>query len=96
MHLGSAQRGRAHAAAEQVELRLEAPMAVALTQRRLITLKIGTPIVFYQRRRPMPLARPSWRMTRPSELLIETFVAPSGGSPGGSTGLMDVERRMTA
>jgi hypothetical protein len=44
MQLGSAQRARAHAAAELVDLRLEAPMAIALTQRRLLTLKIGTPI----------------------------------------------------
>jgi hypothetical protein len=44
MQLGSAPRGRTHAAAEQVELRREAPMAVALTRRRLIALKIGTPI----------------------------------------------------
>jgi hypothetical protein len=43
-HLGSAQRGRAHRAAKPVELRLEAPIAVALTQRRLITLKIGAPL----------------------------------------------------
>jgi hypothetical protein len=44
IHLGSAQRGRAHGAAAQVELRLEAPMALAITQRRLMTLKIGTPL----------------------------------------------------
>lgn len=44
IHLGSAQRGRAQWAAEQVELRLEAPMAVAITRRRLMTLKISTPI----------------------------------------------------
>jgi hypothetical protein len=44
MHLGSAQRARAHEAAELADLRLEAPMAVALTQRRLLTLRIGTPI----------------------------------------------------
>ena len=44
MHLGSAQRGRAHGAAAEVELRLEAPMALAITQRRLMTLKIGTPL----------------------------------------------------
>jgi hypothetical protein len=44
MQLGSAQRARAHGAAELVDLRLEAPMAVALTQRRLLTLRIGTPI----------------------------------------------------
>jgi hypothetical protein len=44
MHLGSAQRGRAHRAAEQVDLRLDAPMAVALTQRRLMTLNIGIPV----------------------------------------------------
>jgi hypothetical protein len=30
--------------AELVDLRLEASMAVALTQRRLLTLRIGTPI----------------------------------------------------
>jgi hypothetical protein len=44
MQLGSAQRAHAHGAAELVDLRLEAPMAVAITQRRLLTLKIGTPI----------------------------------------------------
>jgi hypothetical protein len=44
MQLGSAQRARAHGAAELVDLRLEAPMAVAITQRRLLTLRIGTPI----------------------------------------------------
>lgn len=44
IHLGSAQRDRAHGAAAQVSLRLEAPMALALTQRRLMTLNIGTPI----------------------------------------------------
>jgi hypothetical protein len=44
LQLGSAQRGRAHAAADPVDLRLEAPMGVAITQRRLITLKLGTPI----------------------------------------------------
>jgi hypothetical protein len=42
-HVGSARRGRAHGAAKKLELRLKAPMAIALTQRRLITLKIGTP-----------------------------------------------------
>lgn len=44
MQLGSPQRGHAHGAAEQVDMRLEAPMALALTARRLITLNIGTPI----------------------------------------------------
>jgi hypothetical protein len=44
MQLGSAQRAHAHGPAELVDLRLEAPMAVAITQRRLLTLKIGTPI----------------------------------------------------
>jgi hypothetical protein len=44
MYLGSAQRGRGQVVAEHVDLRLEAPMAVALTPRRLMTLRIGTPI----------------------------------------------------
>jgi hypothetical protein len=44
IHLGSAQRDRAHGAAAQVDLRLEAPMALAITQRRLLTLNIGTPL----------------------------------------------------
>jgi hypothetical protein len=44
MNLGSAQQGRAAGAAERVDLRLEAPMALALTQRRLLTLNVGTPI----------------------------------------------------
>jgi hypothetical protein len=44
MRLGSAQRARAHGAAELVDLRLDAPMALALTQRRPLRLRIGTPI----------------------------------------------------
>jgi hypothetical protein len=43
MQLGSAKSGRVRGAAEQVDLRLEAPMAVALTQWRLLALKIGAP-----------------------------------------------------
>jgi hypothetical protein len=43
MQLGWAQIGRAHRAAEHVDLRFEAPMAAALTKRRLVTLRIGTP-----------------------------------------------------
>jgi hypothetical protein len=43
LQLGSAQRARAHGAAEPVDLCLEAPMAIAITQRRLLTLRIGTP-----------------------------------------------------
>lgn len=42
--LGAAQQGRAYAAAEQAEFRLASPMALALTQRRLFTLEIGSPI----------------------------------------------------
>ena len=42
--LGAAQQGRAEAAAEQVGLRLESPMALVLTPQRLITFRIGTPI----------------------------------------------------
>ena len=44
MELGAAQQQRAGAAAEQAGLRLAAPMAVALTPQRLLTLRIGTPI----------------------------------------------------
>jgi hypothetical protein len=44
MHLGAAQQGRAHGAAGEAGISLEAPMALAVTQRRLLTLRIGTPI----------------------------------------------------
>jgi hypothetical protein len=44
MQLGSAQRARAHGAAELVDLRLGEPMGLALPHRRLLTLRIGTPI----------------------------------------------------
>jgi hypothetical protein len=44
MQLGAAQQGRARGAASQAGIRLEAPMALAVTQRRLLTLRIGTPI----------------------------------------------------
>jgi hypothetical protein len=44
MELGAAQQRGANAAAEQAGLRLAAPMAVALTARRLLTLRIGAPI----------------------------------------------------
>jgi hypothetical protein len=48
---GSARRGFAHqgrnpAAAGQAELGLASPMALAITQRRLITFRIGSPIGF--------------------------------------------------
>lgn len=42
--LGSAQEGRARAAGEDAGLPLASPMALAITQRRLLTLKIGSPI----------------------------------------------------
>ena len=42
--LGRAKQGRAYAAAEQAELQLASPMALALTPRRLMVLKIGSPI----------------------------------------------------
>jgi hypothetical protein len=42
--LGSKQQAKAGAGAEQAGLRLASPMAVAVTQRRLLTLKIGSPI----------------------------------------------------
>jgi hypothetical protein len=44
MELGAAQKRRAAGAAERAGLELAAPMAVALTQRRLLTLRIGTPV----------------------------------------------------
>jgi hypothetical protein len=44
LHLGSAQQGRAHAGAEQAGFRLASPMALAVTQRRLLALRIGSPI----------------------------------------------------
>jgi hypothetical protein len=42
--LGAGQQRRAHDAAEDAGLKLEGPMALALTPRRLLTLRIGTPI----------------------------------------------------
>ena len=42
--LGAKQKGRQVEAADQAGLRVEAPMALALTPRRLLALKIGTPI----------------------------------------------------
>ena len=42
--VGDRQQGRVESAAEQTGLRLEAPMAVALTARRLLTIKISSPI----------------------------------------------------
>lgn len=44
IHLGAAQQGRAYAGAEQANFRLASPMALVLTQRRLLTLGIGSPI----------------------------------------------------
>jgi hypothetical protein len=44
MNLGAHQQGKAHAAAGEAELQIASPMGVALTQRRLLTLRIGTPI----------------------------------------------------
>jgi hypothetical protein len=43
-NLGAAQQRRAYAAAEQAEFRLASPMALALTQRRLLTLETSSPI----------------------------------------------------
>lgn len=42
--LGTRQMGNVNAAARGAGLVIESPMGVALTQRRLLTLKIGTPI----------------------------------------------------
>jgi hypothetical protein len=44
IQLGAHQQGRAYAAAEQAGLRLASPMALAITQRRLIVFKISSPI----------------------------------------------------
>jgi hypothetical protein len=42
--LGTHQTGKAHAAAREAGLVIASPMGVVLTQRRLLTLKIGAPI----------------------------------------------------
>ena len=42
--IGDSQQGRATTAAEQAGIVLEAPMAVALTAKRLLTIKITSPI----------------------------------------------------
>ena len=44
MNLGAHQQGRAGAAAAEAGLQIASPMGVALTQKRLLTLRIGTPI----------------------------------------------------
>ena len=44
MNLGAHQQGRAGAAAADAGLQIASPMGVALTQKRLLTLRIGTPI----------------------------------------------------
>lgn len=44
IHVGAAQQGQAYLAAEQAEFQLTSPMALAVTQRRLLSLKIGSPI----------------------------------------------------
>jgi hypothetical protein len=42
--LGGTQQGRAYAAGEASGLELASPMALAVTQRRLLVLRIGSPI----------------------------------------------------
>jgi hypothetical protein len=44
--LGTAQQQKARAAADQAGLRLANPMALALTQKRVLTFRISTPIGF--------------------------------------------------
>lgn len=44
LHLGASQQGKAKAAAEAAELQLASPMALAVTQRRLLTFSISSPI----------------------------------------------------
>jgi len=44
LQLGSRQTGKQHAAAREAGIAVASPMGVVLTQRRLLTLKIGTPI----------------------------------------------------
>jgi hypothetical protein len=43
-NLGVAQQGRAHAGAAEAEFELASPMALAVTQGRLLTISIGSPI----------------------------------------------------
>jgi hypothetical protein len=42
--LGAGKQQQVRAAAEQAEFRLASPMALAITQRRLLSLEIGSPI----------------------------------------------------
>jgi len=44
IHLGAAQQGRAYAAGEGAGFQLASPMALAVTPRRLLSLRIGSPI----------------------------------------------------
>jgi hypothetical protein len=44
LHVGTHQKGKANAAAREAGLVIASPMGVVLTQRRLLTLKIGAPI----------------------------------------------------
>lgn len=44
MNLGAHQQGKAGAAAADAGLQIASPMGVALTNQRLLTLRIGTPI----------------------------------------------------
>jgi hypothetical protein len=44
IHLGAAQQGRQFRSAEEAGIVLDAPMALAITERRLLTLRIGAPI----------------------------------------------------
>ena len=46
MVLGSSQQSKVRAAAEQAGVELASPMAVAITQRRLLTLELGSTVGF--------------------------------------------------
>jgi uncharacterized protein (UPF0254 family) len=43
-HVGAFQQGRAYRAADEADLRLASPMALAVTDRRILVLDIGSPI----------------------------------------------------
>ena len=45
MHLGGSQQGKAHAGAEAAGFELASPMALAITQRRLLSLELGAAAV---------------------------------------------------
>ena len=44
IHVGAGQQGRAYAAGENAGFELASPMALAVTQHRLLVLRIGSPI----------------------------------------------------